>query len=163
MRDHHPIYIMNLIQLRKIWNEWCCYDEWCTICFVFVVASGSFDRVWLHGDLSTTPQQNIQTTTIPPGGCAIADWRHDTPGTFIFVDHAFVRGNIGIIIACDVNDNGCLSGESAGSYNRKCTCAPDRYVNNEDPLIDNDDFKYSKVYDETDEIYSYLDELCLKH
>eukprot|EP01083_Nonionella_stella_P226049 803172_1 len=65
----------------------------------FHMIGDHFDRVWLHADFIQSPQQNIQTTTVPPGGCSVADWRHDSPGTYIFVDHAltrtFVRGNLG--------------------------------------------------------------------
>eukprot|EP01083_Nonionella_stella_P027064 74441_1 len=144
----------------------------------FHMIGDHFDRVWLHGDFHTSPQQNIQTTTVPPGGCSVADWRHDSPGNYIFVDHAltrsFVRGNLGIIRACNRDDGGCITGSSGKSVANKYNCNPDRY-NESDPVIDvlrgNDDCVFcpwnrhdfvtgTDEINETSRIYDYLDEQC---
>jgi len=142
----------------------------------FHIIGDHFDRVWLHADFNTSPQQNIQTTTVPPGGCSVTDWRHDTPGEFIFVDHAltraFVKGNLGIIRACNRNDTKCINWSSGSSVGNKYCCNPQRYSNNSDIdiLTGNDDCVFcpwsrtdisgKDTNEETDEIYNYLHEQC---
>lgn len=144
----------------------------------FHIIGDHFDRVWLHGDFNTSPQQNIQTTTVPPGGCSVTDWRHDTPGQFIFVDHAltrtFVKGNLGIIRACNPNDQQCISWSSGSSIGNKYNCNPQRYnTTNIDILTGNDDCVFcpwsriniddkgtQQLQTETEEIYNYLDQNC---
>ncbi len=48
-----------------------------------------FDRVYPEG--GTSMLKNIQTTSIPPGGAAVAEFQVQAPGTYIFVDHAIFR------------------------------------------------------------------------
>jgi nitrite reductase (NO-forming) len=53
----------------------------------FHVIGQIFDTVWPEGNMST-PTHNVQTTMIPAGGSAIADFKLTVPGTFILVDHS---------------------------------------------------------------------------
>ena len=48
-----------------------------------------FDKVWFEG--GTRFQENVQTTLIPAGGSAIAEFRLEVPGTYILVDHSITR------------------------------------------------------------------------
>jgi nitrite reductase (NO-forming) len=56
----------------------------------FHVIGQIFDRVWAEGNMSTMTQ-NVQTTMIPAGGSAIAEFKNSVPGTFIVVDHSLTR------------------------------------------------------------------------
>jgi nitrite reductase (NO-forming) len=56
----------------------------------FHVIGQIFDTVWAEGNMST-PSHNVQTTMIPAGGSAIAEFRINVPGTFILVDHSLTR------------------------------------------------------------------------
>jgi len=66
----------------------------------FHVIGEIFDNVYPEGSLST-PQHNVQTTVVPPGGAAVVDFKVDVPGTFILVDHAlsraFNKGTLGML------------------------------------------------------------------
>jgi nitrite reductase (NO-forming) len=55
----------------------------------FHVIGEIFDKVWFEG--GTRFQENVQTTLIPSGGTAIADFRIEVPGTYILVDHSIFR------------------------------------------------------------------------
>jgi nitrite reductase (NO-forming) len=55
----------------------------------FHVIGEIFDKVWFEG--GTRYQENVQTTLIPAGGAAIADFRLEVPGTYILVDHSIFR------------------------------------------------------------------------
>ena len=55
----------------------------------FHVIGEIFDRVWFEG--GTSYQTNVQTTLIPAGGAAIADFHTVVPGSFILVDHSIFR------------------------------------------------------------------------
>lgn len=48
-----------------------------------------FDVVYTEG--GTTIAKNIQTTSVPAGGAVIAEFRADTPGDYVLVDHAIFR------------------------------------------------------------------------
>ena len=65
----------------------------------FHVIGEIFDNVYAGG--GTTVSNNVQTTLIPAGGAAIAEFRADVPGTYIMVDHsifrAFDKGALGMI------------------------------------------------------------------
>ena len=56
----------------------------------FHVIGQIFDTVWPEGNMSS-PTHNVQTTMIPAGGSAIADFKLTVPGTFILVDHSLTR------------------------------------------------------------------------
>lgn len=55
----------------------------------FHVIGEIFDRVYLEGGTNAT--HNVQTTLIPAGGSAIAEFRVEVPGTYHMVDHAIFR------------------------------------------------------------------------
>jgi nitrite reductase (NO-forming) len=55
----------------------------------FHVIGEIFDRVWYEG--GTHYQENVQTTIIPSGGAAIAEFHTIVPGSFVMVDHSIFR------------------------------------------------------------------------
>ncbi|MFC0777981.1 copper-containing nitrite reductase [Flavobacterium sp. HJSW_4] len=65
----------------------------------FHVIGEIFDSVHVEG--GSTVNKNVQTTLIPAGGAAIVDFKVETPGTFILVDHsifrAFNKGALGML------------------------------------------------------------------
>ncbi len=65
----------------------------------FHVIGEIFDRVNIEG--GTAINENVQTTLIPAGGAAIAEFKVEVPGDFIMVDHsifrAFNKGALGIL------------------------------------------------------------------
>ena len=65
----------------------------------FHVIGEVFDNVFTEG--GTTAQHNVQTTSIPPGGAAIVEFRTETPGKLVLVDHALFRafnqGTVGLM------------------------------------------------------------------
>jgi len=65
----------------------------------FHVIGEVFDNVYTEG--GTLAQHNVQTTSIPPGGSAIVEFRTETPGKLVLVDHAlfraFSKGTVGLI------------------------------------------------------------------
>jgi len=68
----------------------------------FHVIGEIFDHVYTQAGLGT-PNVNVQTTLIPAGGATIVDFKLDTVGTYIIVDHsifrAFNKGAIGMLKA----------------------------------------------------------------
>ena len=68
----------------------------------FHVIGEIMDRVYPRGSISSDQLQDIQTTTVAPGGATIAEIRFEVPGTYKIVDHALSRlqrGLVGYIIA----------------------------------------------------------------
>ncbi len=65
----------------------------------FHVIGEIFDSVHVEG--GSVVNKNVQTTLIPAGGAAIVDFKVETPGTFILVDHsifrAFNKGALGML------------------------------------------------------------------
>src|SRR3569833_613790 len=55
----------------------------------FHVIGEIFDKVWFEG--GTRFQENVQTTLIPSGGAASADFKLEAPGSYIMVDHSIFR------------------------------------------------------------------------
>lgn len=55
----------------------------------FHVIGEIFDNVYPEG--GTTVNHNVQTTLVPAGGSAIAEFRVDVPGRYILVDHSLFR------------------------------------------------------------------------
>jgi len=73
----------------------------------FHVIGEIFDKVYTEGG-SLPNQKDVQTTLIPAGGSAIAEFKADVPGTLILVDHAIFRAfNKGALaqITVDGKDN----------------------------------------------------------
>ena len=58
-----------------------------------------FDKVYPEG--GSTANKNVQTTLVPSGGAAMAEFKTETTGTFILVDHsifrAFNKGALGML------------------------------------------------------------------
>jgi len=68
----------------------------------FHVIGEIFDRVWYEGGIHF--QENVQTTLIPSGGAAIAEFHTIVPGSFIMVDHSIFRAfNKGALAMLKVN------------------------------------------------------------
>lgn len=65
----------------------------------FHVIGEIFDKVWVEGGKMVN--ENVQTTLVPAGGSAIVDFKLETTGTFILVDHsifrAFNKGALGML------------------------------------------------------------------
>jgi len=67
-----------------------------------------FDKVWAEGNTGS-PELNVQTTSVPPGGSTMVEFKARVPAKYILVDHALTRlmkGNVAIIQAegADVPD-----------------------------------------------------------
>jgi nitrite reductase (NO-forming) len=79
----------------------------------FHVIGEIFDKVWFEG--GTRFQENVQTTLIPAGGSAIAEFRMEVPGTYILVDHsitrAFNKGAIAMLKADGPENKAIYSGK----------------------------------------------------
>lgn len=61
----------------------------------FHVIGEIFDRVYAEASTSA-PRENVQTTTVPPGGAAIVEMKLDYPGHYVLVDHALSRVGKGL-------------------------------------------------------------------
>jgi nitrite reductase (NO-forming) len=55
----------------------------------FHVIGEIFDKVWFEG--GTRYQENVQTTLIPAGGAAMAEFHLEVPGSYVLVDHSLFR------------------------------------------------------------------------
>lgn len=63
----------------------------------FHVIGEVFDRVFREGDLTSPPLQNVQTTTVAPGGATMVEFKVEVPGKLILVDHALSRLEKGLV------------------------------------------------------------------
>ncbi len=61
----------------------------------FHVVGTIFDRAWVNADVTSPPQQGVQTVSVAPGGGGIFDVRIDEPGLYPFVSHAFAHVDLG--------------------------------------------------------------------
>jgi nitrite reductase (NO-forming) len=79
----------------------------------FHVIGAIFDKVRFEG--GTNVQTNVQTTLIPAGGAAIAEFRTRVPGSYVLVDHsifrAFNKGALAILKVNGAEDKGIYSGK----------------------------------------------------
>ena len=79
----------------------------------FHVIGEIFDRVYQEG--GSRYQENVQTTLIPAGGSAICEFKLETTGDYILVDHsifrAFNKGALGILDASGDPDLVVFSGQ----------------------------------------------------
>jgi nitrite reductase (NO-forming) len=77
-----------------------------TVRFWVVAAGPSFDtdfhvvgtllnRAWANADLTSPPQQNVQTVSVPAGGGGVFDVKIDEPGLYPFVSHRFASVDLG--------------------------------------------------------------------
>ena len=62
-----------------------------------------FDRVYNLGSLTTAPMKDVQTTTVPPGGAAVVEFKLEVPGKFMLVDHALTRVERGLVGILEVS------------------------------------------------------------
>ena len=76
-----------------------------------------FDKVWFEG--GTRYQEDVQTTLIPSGGAAIAEFHTVVPGSFVMVDHsifrAFNKGALAILKVDGPEDKAVYSGKEVDS------------------------------------------------
>lgn len=79
----------------------------------FHVIGEIFDRVYVEGGTKSI-NENVQTTLIPAGGAAIVEFKVETTGDYILVDHsifrAFNKGAIGMLSVGGTADSGVFSG-----------------------------------------------------
>jgi nitrite reductase (NO-forming) len=72
-----------------------------------------FDKVYPEG--GTTPQTNVQTTMVPAGGSAIVEFKLNTDGSYVLVDHsifrAFNKGALAILKVDGPEDKSIYSGK----------------------------------------------------
>jgi nitrite reductase (NO-forming) len=85
----------------------------------FHVIGEVFDNVYTEG--GTLAQHNVQTTSIPAGGSAIVEFRAETPGKLVLVDHAlfraFNKGTVGLMEVTGEPVPGIFGGRTgSGSY-----------------------------------------------
>ena len=77
------------------------------------VIGAIFDKVRFEG--GTNVQTNVQTTLIPAGGAAIAEFRTRVPGSYVLVDHsifrAFNKGALAILKVDGAEDKSIYSGK----------------------------------------------------
>ena len=68
----------------------------------FHIIGGILDKLYPEGDIISLPHRNVQTTIVPPGGAAMAEFKLEVPGKYLLVDHSLSRaidkGAIGEII-----------------------------------------------------------------
>ncbi|WP_107851100.1 copper-containing nitrite reductase [Oceanimonas marisflavi] len=81
----------------------------------FHVIGEIFDKVNVEG--GTAINENVQTTLVPAGGAAMAEFKLDVPGNFIMVDHsifrAFNKGALGMMQVEGPEDKIVYSGKVA--------------------------------------------------
>lgn len=79
----------------------------------FHVIGEIFDKVYFEG--GTKSQEHVQTTIIPAGGSAIVEFKLDTTGTYILVDHSifrtFNKGSLGMLKVEGFEDKSVYSGK----------------------------------------------------
>ena len=72
-----------------------------------------FDNVYAEGN--TVAEHNVQTTSIPAGGSAIVEFRTETPGKLVMVDHAlfraFSKGAVGLFQVEGEQKGGAFQGK----------------------------------------------------
>ena len=61
----------------------------------FHVVGTVFDRAWVNSDLTSPPQQGVQTVVVPAGGGAVFDVKIDDDGLYPVVSHAFADVDLG--------------------------------------------------------------------
>ena len=57
----------------------------------FHVIGEIFDRVYEQASLTSPALTNVQTTSVPPGGATMVEFKLEVPGRYILVDHALAR------------------------------------------------------------------------
>ncbi len=83
----------------------------------FHVIGEIFDRVYSEASTSA-PRENVQTTSVPPGGAAIVDFKVEYPGHYVLVDHALSRvakGAAGVLQVVGPKDAGVYRDHGTGA------------------------------------------------
>src|SRR5690606_36514562 len=62
----------------------------------FHIIGEVFDKVFDQASLTSPPLTNVQTTSVPPGGATMVEFKTDYPGHYILVDHALSRVEKGL-------------------------------------------------------------------
>ena len=76
----------------------------------FHVVGTIFDRAWVNSDLTSPPQQGVQTVLVPAGGGAVFDVKVDDEGLYPVVSHAFADVDLGMVGLLKVgNPKGTMS------------------------------------------------------
>ncbi|MEO8325430.1 MAG: copper-containing nitrite reductase [Nitrospirota bacterium] len=68
----------------------------------FHIIGEVFDKVYVDGAIGGLVNQNVQTTLVPSAGAVILEFKIDTPGAYLLVDHSIFRvakGALGILSA----------------------------------------------------------------
>jgi nitrite reductase (NO-forming) len=71
----------------------------------FHVVGTLLNRAWVNADMTSPPQQNVQTALVPAGGGGVFDVKIDQPGLYPFVSHQFASvqlGQVGLLKVGDV-------------------------------------------------------------
>ncbi len=73
----------------------------------FHVIGEIFDKLYNLGSLTSPPLLDVQTTTVPPGGAAVVEFKLDVPGNYMLVDHALTRVARGLagVLQVEGSDN----------------------------------------------------------
>jgi len=101
----------------------------------FHVIGEIFETVYSEGGILPN-QKNVQTTSIPPGGSAIVQFKVEVPGDYPLVDHAifraFNKGAVGILKVSGPENKMLYSGKTADEANKEVTknAAPKQAVEN---------------------------------
>jgi nitrite reductase (NO-forming) len=61
----------------------------------FHVVGTIFNRAWVNADVTSPPQQGVQTVSVAPGGGGVFDVKIDEEGLYPFVSHAFAHVDLG--------------------------------------------------------------------
>lgn len=81
----------------------------------FHVIGEIFDKVYMEG--GSKFQDNVQTTLIPSGGSSIVEFKVDTTGTYLLVDHSifrtFHKGTVGMLKVDGEPDTAIFKSEKA--------------------------------------------------
>jgi len=83
----------------------------------FHVIGEIFDRVYEQASLTSPALTNVQTTSVPPGGATMVEFKLDVPGRYILVDHALARlqrGLAGFLIAEGPENPEIINGKATG-------------------------------------------------
>jgi nitrite reductase (NO-forming) len=81
----------------------------------FHVIGEIFDRVYEQASLTGAALTDVQTTTVPPGGATMVEFKLDVPGRYILVDHALGRlelGGAGFLVVEGEDDPEIYAGEN---------------------------------------------------
>jgi len=81
----------------------------------FHVIGEIFDRAYVEG--GSLLNENVQTTIVPPGGATITEFKTESAGNFILVDHAifraFNKGALGMLKVSGEQNTAVYSGKKA--------------------------------------------------